>query len=247
AGGTTYGYRREDGEERVVPAQAEVIRRVFEEIAAGRGLATVAKRLAAEGVPSPRRGWSMSGVRAIVGRELYRGRLTWGTTRWLHKSTGRVKQTRPEPEVDREVPALRIIDDDLWAAAHERLAATRTAYLAATGGRRFGRPPSGVEGRYLLTGFVACAECLGGMHVAQRRYLCTAHRQRGATACGNRLGAPLDALHADVVETIRRDVLAPDLVRDVLARALDLWASDGDEGARAQLGREAARLEGVGG
>src|SRR5439155_3618589 len=74
-------------------------------------------------------------------------------------------------------------------------------------------------------------------------YLCTAHRTRGATACGNGLGAPLATLHADVVETIRRDVLAPDLVEDVLARSLDLWNDDGEDGQRAQLEREAARLE----
>jgi site-specific DNA recombinase len=248
ATGRVFGYVLERGEARVDEAQAAVVVRVFEAIAAGCGFATVAKRFNAEGVPSPRpgRGWASSGVRAIVVRELYRGRLTWGRRHWIYVRGTKVRKTRPESEwIIREVPTLRIVSDDLWAAAHERLGRTRTAYSGVWKGKVLGRPESGLEGRYLLSGFVTCAPCRGGMHVGrwahQPAYLCTAHRQRGATACGNALGAPLDELHEDVVGAIGRDVLAPDLVRDVLAQALELW--NDDDGPRPRLEHEAARLE----
>src|SRR5262249_49877850 len=69
-GSRPFGYRREGGEDGVDAAHAAVIGRIFEEIAAGRGLATVAKRLTADGLPTPpRRGWAMGGVRAILFRE----------------------------------------------------------------------------------------------------------------------------------------------------------------------------------
>jgi DNA invertase Pin-like site-specific DNA recombinase len=255
AGGNVYGYRREGGDERLDTAQAQVIRRVFAEIAEGRGLHTVAQRLNADAVPSPRPGgrWSTSGVRAIVFRELYRGRLRWGTTRWTVRGGRRIKQARPESEwVTREAPALRIVDEDLWRAAHDRLDRTRQTYLRATGGRLFGRPESGIESKYLLVGFVTCQACDGGMHVAKRWgktlcYFCTTHRQRGAAACGNVLGAPLDGpggLHADLADRLERDLLAADVVEAALARAQAIWTNGDDAAAeRERLEREAARLE----
>ena len=53
------------------PPQADLVQRGFREIAAGDGFCRIAKRLNAEGIPSPtRRGWAISGVRKIVMREL---------------------------------------------------------------------------------------------------------------------------------------------------------------------------------
>ena len=63
AGGKVYGYRNvrhTDHVSRVVDqAKAAIVRRIFDEIAAGRGFARVAQRLNAEGIPCPRtgRGW----------------------------------------------------------------------------------------------------------------------------------------------------------------------------------------------
>jgi site-specific DNA recombinase len=253
AGGRTFGYRREAGEERVVPEQAAVIRRIFEEIAASRGLATVAKRLNADGVPSPRPGrpWSMSGVRAIVFRETYRGRLRWGATRWTRRGGRRIKHDVPEAEwVTRDAPDLRIVPEALWQAAHDRMDRTRATYLRAMGGRLLGRPESGIESKYLLVGFATCEGCAGGMHVARYWgkalcYFCTTHRQRGATVCGNALGARLDELHADLADRLERDLLAPDVVEAALARAQEIWTNGDDAAAeRDRLEHEAARLEG---
>jgi hypothetical protein len=126
---------------------------------------------------------------------------------------------------------------------------TRQTYLRATGGRLLGRPESGVESKYLLVGFATRKTCGGGMHVARRYaatacYLCTAHRSRGATACDNGLGAPLDRLHAALADRLERDLLAPDVIEAARARAQEIWANGDDAAAeRDRLEREAARLE----
>lgn len=67
-------------------AEAETIRRIFQGIAEGRGYAKVAQGLNADAVPCPRgRCWAMTGVREMVYRELYRGRIVYGKTRWEYR------------------------------------------------------------------------------------------------------------------------------------------------------------------
>jgi hypothetical protein len=64
------------------------------------GLSKIAQALNAEGVPSPRGplGCAMTGVRAIVFRELYRGRMIYRQTRWVDRGGTKVKEDRPEAE-----------------------------------------------------------------------------------------------------------------------------------------------------
>jgi site-specific DNA recombinase len=87
AGGVVFGYRNvrvnSHVEREIVPAEAEVIRRIFREIAEGRGYAKIAQGLNAESLPCPRgKCWAMTGVREMVYRDLYRGRIVYGKTRW---------------------------------------------------------------------------------------------------------------------------------------------------------------------
>ena len=62
----------------------------------------------------------------ILFRELYRGRIVWGKTRWIDRGGTKAKQDRPESEwLTREAPELRIVSEDQWHAAHARLERTR--------------------------------------------------------------------------------------------------------------------------
>jgi DNA invertase Pin-like site-specific DNA recombinase len=152
AGGLVYGYRnreitaigpngqtiRDHVEREIIPAEAATVRRIFEEIAQGRGFARIAKGLTADGVPSPRlhQGWAPSGVREMVFRDLYRGRIVWGKTKWVDRGGTKVKQDRPESEwLSIDAPHLRIIPEELWQAAHDRLSRTRATYLRRTNGK----------------------------------------------------------------------------------------------------------------
>src|SRR5262245_30352381 len=89
AGGKVYGYRNirtaDHVEREIVAEEAAILRRVFEEVAQSRGFARIAQGLNADRIPSPRRGrgWAMTGVREIIFRDLYRGRVVYGRTRWV--------------------------------------------------------------------------------------------------------------------------------------------------------------------
>ena len=130
------------------------------------GFAKIAKTLNADAVPCPRgRRWAMTGVRAMVFRDLYRGRLVYGCTRWEYRRGRKFKVRVPEAEwITVEAPALRIVPDELWHAAHARIARTRAIHLRGPAGRLNGRPVGGGEARYLLSGLVVCAVCKGSMH-----------------------------------------------------------------------------------
>lgn len=232
----TTALRHADHVEREIdPAEARIVQRIFEEIARGRGFARIARGLNAEGIPAPRagRGWAMTGVRAIVFRELYRGRIIYGQTRWVDRGGEKVKQDRPPSEwLVVEALALSIVPP-LWEAAHARLEHTRQTYVLGT--RPGGRPEAGIESRHLLSGFVLCGICKGAMHAIRRTsrrgvprvyYVCNGWRVNGT--CRNSWSLPLVDLDAAVLGALREDVLTPDLVDAVVTRALELRAAQHD-------------------
>lgn len=261
AGGKVYGYvneRMNDHVElRIHPEQAEAVRRIFRRIADGKGFLRVAKGLTADGVPSPRgNGWSASAVREMVFRDLYRGRLVWGRTRWVDKGGTKKKRDTPESEwVTVEAPELRIVPADLWQAAHERLSRTRQAYLRLNGGKLWGRPERGIEAKYLLTGFLVCGVCGGSFNVVKRTsqqgapqvyYFCRTHRDRGGEVCPNQLTVPMADLHAQVLGALQRDVLTPEMVERAVRRSLELHAAspDAEAARRDALLAELRKVEG---
>src|SRR5690606_19765875 len=106
-GGLCYGYRvvkqldaRGDpirGDRQIDAAEANVVRRIFREFAAGIGPRSIACRLNEEGVPGPNgKPWSDTTIRGhakrgtgIINNELDIGRLTWNRLRYVKDpSTG---------------------------------------------------------------------------------------------------------------------------------------------------------------
>src|SRR5262249_20648546 len=152
-------------------AEAAVVRRIFELTADGRGKTTIAKLLNAEGAPAPRPqqrrpcAWAPSTVHEILYRPLYRGEIVWNRTKQRNTSGQRRPSARAAEEWScHAAPALRIVPEELWTAAHARLDQAKAKYLRGTDGRLWGRPP-GVDSKYLLPGFARCACCNGVMHV----------------------------------------------------------------------------------
>jgi site-specific DNA recombinase len=230
-----YGYVNVRGadhvEREIVDAEAAVIRRIFHGVAEGAGYAKVAQRLNHDGVPGPRlRRWAMTCVREMIHRDLYRGRIVYGKTQWIDRGGTEVKQRRPESEwLVLDAEPLRIVPEALWHAAHARVGRTRAAYLRTTGGRLYGRPEGGLDAKHLLSGFVVCGECLGGMHAIRRTsqrgrprvyYMCNNHRVNHA--CTNALSVHVPALDDAVLTVLRRDVLTSDIVEATVQRAMEL-------------------------
>ena len=172
AGGRVLGYdnvRQGEGGPvvRVVnEAEANIVRRIFTMAAEGKGLLRIAKTLNAEGIKNPtgqsRNGtaksaglWSSTGVREILHRDLYRGVVVYGKTRNEYRRGKRVR-VEGEAPITLDRPELRIISDELWEETHDRMKRTHAVYLRRTGGRLGGKPSSGLESRYLLSGFLRC-------------------------------------------------------------------------------------------
>lgn len=200
AGGLPYGYRRgaAAGDRVVDQAQAEVVRRIFREYAAGATPRAIAAGLNRDGVP-PARGpsWAMTAIHGDVRRgigilvnPIYVGRPIWNRSRFVkHPDTGRrVRVERPEAEwIRQDVPALAIVDEALWQRVQARLrGASRDT---GTGGA--GRPP-----RHLLSGLLRCGDCGGPLVVVDRySYACSVAKDRGT--CASRVRLPRkDAEHA---------------------------------------------------
>ena len=263
AGGLCFGYcnaRTADHVEReIIPEEAATIVRIFEEIAQGRGFARVAKGLNADAVPCPRgRLWAMSCVREMVFRALYRGRIVYGKTTWQYRKGRKYKVRVPASEwITVDKPELRVVPEELWQAAHERLERTRRAYLRQTGGKVWGRPETGTESHYLMSGFAQCGLCGGGMDVIRRtgkrmapKFYLTCHNGRvnvnGRHPCVNKFSIPLADIDQAVLEMFRDDVLSLDTIEGVITRAVELYRAHPDKYAerRQNLTSEAQPAEG---
>jgi site-specific DNA recombinase len=259
------GWLRSHVERAVEPREAAVVERIFRLAADGWGVKRIAGTLNVEAAlaPMPRRagrprGWAPSSVREILGREVYRGTLTWNKSR--KRDGWGQKRQRPREVAEWlhvPAPALRIVSDELWQAAHAQLDGRRAVYLAQNGGRAFGRPASGVESPYLLTGVGTCAACGGSMAVlkrahgprGQRRqvpfYGCMTRHLRGDAVCGNILEVRLADADKAVLTAVEHDVLRVEVLETSLYKAMEAGRqpTNGHEAQGAELRAELARLE----
>src|SRR5262249_5578579 len=189
----------------------------------------IARRLNAEGVPSPRsrrHGWATSGIREIAMRDLYRGRLVYGRTRWEDREgTKRKVDTPPSEWITVEAPELRIVDETLWTQAQARLTETRKLYARLTDGKLIGRPGSTLESRYLLTGFLKCALCDGSVYVSKQPsrgrmlwyYICAA-RRIGSACVGGGVRIAMDRLDTAVLDEVERKALSAERLHAIIER-----------------------------
>jgi site-specific DNA recombinase len=193
---------------RINAEQATIVRRIFEMCASGMGLTRMAKALNAEHVPPPRgdgKGWAPTAIREMLHRPLYRGEIVWNKSQKISRGGTKKQRKRPAEEWIRlEAPELLIVSDDLWTAAHERLAQARDAFARATkNGQLLGHPSRlDLDSPYLLSGMARCAEC-GGAIIAMTRghgkkrghfYGRSYNYKRGATVCPNDVQIPKRSL-----------------------------------------------------
>ncbi len=272
-GGICYGYRvvrgvmGRDGEperglREIDPGQAEVIRRIFTEFAAGKGPKSIAAGLNQDGIPGPRGGhWIAGAIRGqptrstgILRNRLYVGEMLWNQRRWLKDpSTGlRVARSNASSEVlIQQVPELRIIDDTLWLRVQARLQA-QSAKLDAgeastTPKRRFWeqRRP-----QHLLSGKIICGSCGKPFMSVGRDYLtCRVAEARGP--CDNRARIRRQPVEAEVIQALETRLMEPELVATFVAEFAAEWnrlraeASAGLVGRRRELEAVDRKLDGL--
>jgi DNA invertase Pin-like site-specific DNA recombinase len=228
--------RRSHVERRLNEAEAAVIRRIFALCARGMGMKQIAHTLNAEHAACPRpqqrrpAGWAPSSIPCILHRPLYRGEIVWDRSK-KRDTWGQHKQTRrPEAEWLRvSAPALRIVTETEWTAAHHRLGEARACYLRHNDGKVWGHPARGVESKYLLVGLATCGVCGGGLSVRTsangkqraRYYVCTANYHGLAEKCPNARNWPMDDLDALVLEALGDQVLSEDAARIIVQRVVE--------------------------
>jgi len=113
-------------EERViVPEEAGIVVRIFEDYIKGKSPRKIAGELNADNIAGPSKvGWGSSTINGnrkrgtgILNNELYIGRMVWNKLRYLKdpSSGRRVSRLNPESEwVIADLPELRIVPQELW-------------------------------------------------------------------------------------------------------------------------------------
>lgn len=210
--------------------QAATIQRIFERYAAGYSMKRIAVDLNRDGILSPQprenrsQSWAQSSVRHILLNERYRGIVYWGKTRKIRSPKGtRIYQRRPQNEWRRaEIPEQRIITDELWHQAHDRLKLVQDLYGVREGKRR-GRAAASP---YLFTGLLVCSRCGGSITIVSgrcrkredSRYGCSMHAQRGDSVCTNGLLVRRLDLERQLLAGLQERVLHPEVIDYTLNR-----------------------------
>ena len=229
-GGNSYGYdvvksfdakgEPVRGNRTINHAEADVVRRVFREYAAGVSPKRIAIRLNQERIPGPAgREWGFTTIygspkrgNGILNNEMYIGRIVWNRQRFVKDpDTGkRVSRLNPREEwVIQDVPELRIIDQNLWDAVKMRQLMvkqnTETGEENGIWERR--------RARYLLSGLTRCGVCGGGYSMISATHVgCSTARNKGT--CSNRLAIKRTELEERVLGSLKGKLMDPTLFRE---------------------------------
>ncbi len=246
-GGLCYGYdvvkelnekgELEPGRRCINPVQADVVRRIITEYIAGRSPKLIARDLNHEGIPSARGGeWRAN---AIVGNKarligilhnpIYVGRLAYNRVRMLTDPESRKRVSRTNDASDMQfadLPELRIVSDELWAAAQEAR------------DRRAARPlPDRRRPKHLLSGLVRCGVCGGGFHNEGRaRFGCSRHREAGT--CDNDRRIEAAELQRRVIAGLEEQLLSPEAVSLMVREYQQAREQQARQGAKTRLALE---------
>ncbi len=218
------------GDREINEAEANVVRRIFREFAAGVGPRTIARTLNEEGVPGPAgKLWSDTTIRGhvkrgtgLVNNELYIGRLIWNRLRYIKDpSTGkRVSRLNPESDwIIKDVPELRIVDDELWHSVRVRQGEIAEKFANVTEAVRKHHKKNRLNGtrrpKSLLSGLVFCG-CCGGPYSLRGadRFACSNHISKGA--CSNSRTIPRECLEARVLSGLKDRMMAPEIVEEAM-------------------------------
>ncbi|MXO02507.1 recombinase family protein, partial [Shinella zoogloeoides] len=269
-GGNSYGYdvvKKFDangepirGDRTINEAQANVVRRIFRDYAAGKSAKTIAFALNKDGIPAPSGGhWGFSTINGnpkrgngILNNEMYVGKIVWNRQRFVKDPDTGKRQARPNPEeewVIQEAPELRILDDDLWNVVKARQGEMRTerdeSGIADVSKMNYRRRP-----KYLFSGLTKCACCGGGYSaISQKLIGCSTARNKGT--CDNRVNIRRDELEARVLNALRTRLVDPEMFArfcEVFTQEMNRLRMEGRAGiasAEAEIGkieRELAKL-----
>lgn len=158
---TFLGYRKgADGEPEIIPEQAAVVRRIYEEFLAGATYLEIAKHLTTDNVPTPRgaKMWSSERIKSILKNEKYKGDALLQKTYITDPISKKVKKNNgelPMYYVENSHPA--IIERRIFDRVQEEIARRAGKKKVKQTGTKteLGR----YSGKYALTELLYCGEC----------------------------------------------------------------------------------------
>jgi site-specific DNA recombinase len=226
-GGRCYGYRKVptldgagneiNGIFEIHECEAAVVRRIYDEFAAGRSGVDIATRLNAEGVASPRGGeWGSSTIRGdpkrftgILSNPLYRGVRIWNRREWRKDPDSDERERRYRMRAEEEwsiqpAPKLRIVSEETAAAVE--------AELAKRANPATGKLVDSRRQKHLLSGLLKCGDCGGNYTLAGKDYYrCARNRDRGT--CQNGKSIRLGIIETHVLRALENQLLTDDLAK----------------------------------
>lgn len=239
AGGRAYGYRPTPGEPGklvIVPEEADVIRRIFTTYDAGQTPREIAAGLNKDGIRPPRGArWNASTINGSADREngllrnaIYAGRIVWGKATMVRDPDTGKRVSRPgeaSARQEADAPALRIIDEDLFARVQAR----------RSGRKRHAGDDPVVRSKRLLSGLLRCGACGGAMTVRGKdrggvRIGCSAQHEAGVCDHGRRYYA--HKIEHAVVDLLRAQLRHPEAVAAYLAAYREERRAEADAATR---------------
>jgi site-specific DNA recombinase len=242
----TYGNAMVIGTQLVVDdVQAAIVREIFTLYASDYSQRAIAAALNERSVPSPgsswrgrivRRasGWLGSTINALVGNELYRGRLHWNKSEWRKDPDSGKRKTRARPRsewISHEMEELRIIDEALWQRVIERQhrASVRGANVRAGIAAGVGHTGRGGP-KYAFSGLLRCGICGSSMVIvggtkAWRAYGCSGNKHGGIGVCANGISVRQEIVELRLLAPIRTDLLTPEKLADLGRRVAQKQAA----------------------
>lgn len=185
---------------RVNEKEAKIVRRIFDcYVNQGMGTRRIARLLNEEGVLTKgRRQFTESGVKRILGNELYMGRLVTHKTETLDFLTGRRKQIPPSEQYVFDRPEFALIDPKTFKRA-------QSIRLERSGKMSCLQPRSHSSKRIFST-LIVCAECghtfrCRDIVTLERSYtiwFCNGRSFYGVKFCGNAAKINEQELHAEI-------------------------------------------------
>ncbi len=212
------GYRRgPDSQPEIVPAEAEVVKRIYRRYLDGCSLAQIKRELEADGVPAASgiRGWTYQVVRNILTNERYIGdallQKTY-TTDCISKTVKKNQGDRPMVYVEGNHPA--IVSKAMFYQVREEMArrSSKRKVMQKTGRTEQGK----YSAKYALSELLVCGECgtpykrCAWARNGKKRIVwrCVSRLEFGTKYCHNSPSMDEDKLHQAILEGINEFVQA---------------------------------------
>lgn len=263
-GGRSYGYRHEKGKRVIEPAEAKVVRRIYELRAKGWSVLRICRTLNADNVPPPganwervsdkRPAWQTSAVAGdhvrgigILNNELYRGNVIWNRFEWVRGATDSSRRkpvVRPRDKwVVHHHERLRIVPEALWLRVQRIQTEESPKRLAIKNGIKGSiwnaRP------KLWLSGILACEACRSNLAIFGREYVCPTAR---TGKCDNHVHFRRTDVEAEVLALLREHVLDPERMHGEIKRVEKLLKErEKEEAAEVRMAMDRTELRRIDG